>query len=184
MRNRKRALVIALVAFAVVATAAFGATGGFARMKRRFDDKVVDERWHGKGLGGMENVPWNDVETDFQRLAQPNTLTFVELSGSHCGGCVKNAKRFKELLRVRHDISVRIVQFPDELCPEHPDAEQRKNCQAVVEETKRDGMCFTPTLWAIAPDGTLLARDDTCKDEHEASVIFHHLADKELARAL
>src|SRR4051812_30659099 len=81
---------------------------------------AATERYLGTAAGGMRQVAWNDIETDFARAVQPGSLTFVELSGTHCGGCKKNAKLFDELAKVRTDIAFRVVDFPDELCPENP----------------------------------------------------------------
>jgi hypothetical protein len=163
------------LALAVLALAALACT--------KQPPKAADDgEYHGKGLGTLQRVEWNDVETDFSRAIQPNTLTFVELSGSHCAGCKKNLALAKKLMEARRDISFHFVPFPDELCPDHPDATQRAVCNQVLDETKHEGMCFTPTLWAFAPDGTLIARDDTCAGTRPASDLFHSLADKAAAK--
>jgi hypothetical protein len=140
--------------------------------------KTVDTEYRGNGLGTLQRMEWGDVETDFSRAVQPNTLTFVELSGSHCAGCKKNFDLAQKLMHVRHDVSFHVVPFPDELCPQHPNDDEKKTCQQVLDQTKHDGMCFTPTMWAFAPDGTLIARDDTCAGTRPASDLFHSLADK------
>ena len=61
------------------------------------------------------------------------------------------------------------------------DPQQRAQCRALSDQIKHDGMCFTPTVWAIAPNGTLIARDDTCAGSRPASEFLHQLADRELA---
>src|SRR2546423_1846795 len=108
-----------------------------------------DGRYLGSAAGSIADVKWADVETDFERAAAPGSLTFVELSGSHCGGCKKNLKLFEKLAQVRKDIAFRIVPFPEDLCPDHADPQQRAQCRALSDQIKHDGMCFTPTLWAI-----------------------------------
>lgn len=139
------------------------------------------ERWVGAGKGGRRVVPYGEAGTDFGRLAEPGSLTFVMLTGSHCRACERHERLFDKLLVKRPDIAVRTVPFPDELCPkELPDREAKRRCQAVLKELAGIGACFTPTLWVLAPDGRLLARDDTCRDTRPAQALLKDLAIREL----
>lgn len=139
------------------------------------------ERWVGTGKGGRRAVPWAEAGTDFARLAEPGSLTFVMLTGSHCRACERHERLFDRLLAKRPDIAVRTVPFPDELCPkDFPDRESKRRCQAVLKAFEGIGACFTPTLWALAPDGRLLARDDTCQDRRPAQALLKELAVREL----
>jgi hypothetical protein len=139
-----------------------------------------DGRWVSQKPAGHEVVSWEKVGTDFGKLAQPGNLTFVMLTGSHCSACVKAEKTWEKLHAVRPDIALRTVPFPDDICPPDPNPEQKKECRRVVKELQQFGGCFTPTLWAFAPDGSLLARDDTCKDQRPAQDLFQSLARREL----
>src|SRR3954469_10171515 len=78
-------------------------------------NKPDDGRYATDAKGDIAEVAWADVHMDFDKLAQPKSLPFVELAGVHCGGCKKNLKLMKQLAEVRPDISFRVVTFPEEL---------------------------------------------------------------------
>ncbi len=159
------------LAFALVALALASCTPPEA--------KAADGRYVTQALGGIAMIPWEQAQGDFTQLAQPGALTFVELAGVHCGGCKKNMLTFKKLAHVRHDVAIRVVMFPPDVCDDRTTPE----CRQAQQWSRQIGGCYTPTVWAFAPDGKLIARDDTCKDSRPGAGFFHAFAARELKQS-